>query len=637
MNVPLSWLSDYVSLPSDFHEFTHRLTMIGHMLDKTINTNGETVIDLELRGNRADLFGLIGIARDIGTAWNTPIRLPEVELLPNGDPKSTLITVEAPDLVHRFTAFTATVRVGPSPEWLAKRLALYGMTSINNVVDITNYVMIETGIPIHAFDLHALQGNHLVVRRAKDKEQMTTFMGETITLSTEDLTLADEQSPQAITLVGSRTSGTTKITKEILLEAAVYNYASVRRTSRRLGIRTEAGTRLEKHLDPHETSFALARALFLLKRHANAEATSNVVDYYPTPKTAPSIDLPITETERLSGLAIPPSTQREILERLGCSVHSESNRFLVTVPTFRTDIEGSADLVEEILRIHGYEAIHPMLLNGEIPPEQTSPRIKQEDDIRDILVKLHLNEVITSSFVPTIHDPSTIHLENPPDPAMATLRPSLIPNLINYAKRLLNERMERVAIFELGNVFFNNNGTYTEERRLGIVMTGVIDTRSYGKTPRPISYFDLKGTIEAFSEYLGIQMDTTRIQQIESTIFAVEYSLDELLVAKKAEVKPYIIAPPHPPIIEDISFLVNPDTKTGDILEMIRSFHPLLVDATLLDAYENKRTFRVVYQERTKSISTEETRPIREDLIRSIVNRFNIQFNNSVREPVAND
>ncbi|MCX8009214.1 MAG: phenylalanine--tRNA ligase subunit beta [Patescibacteria group bacterium] len=625
MNVPLSWLKDYVTLPDSVQELTDRLTMIGHMLDKQFEKEGDMIIDLELRGNRADLFGIIGIARDISAAWNTPLHLPETENLPAIDPKSPLVTVEATDLVYRFTACTVFVTVGPSPDWMVKRLSAYGMASINSVVDITNYVMIETGIPIHAFDKNKLRGNRLIMRRAKNGERMTTFMGESISLTPEDLVLADEQQPQAITLVGNRSSGTTQETKEILIEAAVYNYASVRRTSRRLGIRTEAGTRLEKHVDPNDVAFALARALFLLKQYANAKIASQLSDWYPHPKNPTVISYSTKETKRLGGVDIPSAKQQTILERLGCNVQETNGQFLVTVPTFRTDIEESADLVEEILRIEGYETIPSLMISGDLPPEQTSPRLRQEEVLRNILTRLQCNEVITSSFIPTQETPETINLENPPDPAHATLRPTLLTNLVAYAKRQLNERAERVAIFEIGKVFYKERNSYKEERMLGILLTGTTDTKSYGKTPRPLTYFDLKGILEMISEELGIQMPMT-IQTIDADMVFVECSLDELLHADRRLRPPYRVVSQYPPIIEDLSFILHPSTKTGMILEAIRSFDPLIADVRLLDAYENKRTIRIIYQSPTKNLSSDEVRPIRERIIQKIVQLFDCKF-----------
>lgn len=620
--MPLSWLAEYVKLPSSVTELTDRLTMIGHMLDKTLHIEEETVIDLELRGNRADLFGLIGIARDISAAWNVPLTLPPGALLPTIDKKSTLITVEANDIVPRFIAFTASVTVKDSPEWLKKRLKEYGMASINNVVDITNYVMIETGIPIHAFDKHKLSGGHLFVRRAKKNEKMTTFMGETISLTPEDIVLADQKGPQAITLVGSKNSGTTAETKEILIEAAVYSQANVRRTSRRLGVRTEAGTRLEKHLDPNEVPFALARAMFLLQELAEAKTTSKLSDTYSSVRKPITIELPLTEVTRLSGISVTQKEQKVILERLGCLVKLSKNSLNVTVPTFRTDIHESADLVEEVTRIFGYETVPTLTLEGELPPEQTTDRIKQEEIMKHLLVQLQLNEVITSTLVAT--DNTAIVLTNAPDPANASLRTSLLPNLVIYAKRSLNERAEKVAIFEIGKVYGKRKAEYFEQRNLGMLITGNIDTKSYSRNPRPITYFDLKGIFELFAERLGVHIEYEI--QIIGDMYAVEISLDALIGKPVEPFKPYRIAPQYPPIIEDVSFVVNEETKTGELLSTISSFNPLIHEAYLLDAFENKRTFRIVYQDPKKNLSGEEVKPIREKLIHDIVKKYKIEL-----------
>jgi phenylalanyl-tRNA synthetase beta chain len=625
MNVPLSWLAEYVALPDDIQKLTDRLTMIGHMLDKIFIVDTETVIDLELRGNRADLFGLIGIARDISAACNVPLKLPDIATLPKTQNNSTLITVEAFDLVHRFSAITAKVRVQPSPDWMIKKLAAYGMASINNVVDITNFVMVETGIPLHAFDKRTLAGERLIIRRGRKNEHMRTFMGENIILGPEDIVLADEKQAQATTIIGSKSSGVTEKTTEILLEAAIYDHANVRRTSRRLGVRTEAGNRLEKHLDPNAVEFALSRAMYLLEQLACASVTSKTANYYPNVRKSIPITLPVSETHRLGGIFVSGKEQKEILERLGCIVQENADSLAVCVPTFRTDIAEKADLVEEILRIVGYENIPSRMLAGELPPEQTLPRIKQEKRIKDILVNLQLSEVITSTFVPTMSSSSTIHIQNAPDPKIATLRPSLIPNLLEYAKRLLYERAERILIFEIGNVFFRQKKTYTEERRLGILISGSIDTKSYGRTPRPLGYFDLKGILEALSDQLGIAIPI-KIETIDTNIFATEVSLETLPRASVNPSQLYHIAPPYPPVIEDVSFLVDNKTKTGDMLHAISSFDPIISDVKLLDAYQNKRTFRIIYQDPKKNLSTEDVRPVREKLIQNIEKTFAVSL-----------
>ncbi len=448
MNVPLSWLADYVKLPKDTKVLTDRLTAIGHMLDKTKKVGDETIIDLELRGNRADMFGLIGIARDISAALNEKLVLPEIAELPKKDKQHSLVEVQedAKDLVTRYEAIKLKVKVEPSPKWLSDKLTLIGVPSINNVVDITNYVMWETGEPLHAFDYAKVQ--KLVLRKAKSGEKFQTItQGQEVSLNKDDLVITDGKNVQALTMIGGLHSKVDETTSEIILEAAVYDSANARRTARRLKIITEAGLRHEKHLDPQQVEFALARAVFLLEQHAHAKIEGLVSDYYPKVTKPKVINFDFNQVKKLAGIDIPEKTSKEILEKLGF-VNNE-------VPTFRTDIEGSADLVEEIVRIYGYDKIPSTPISSALSVPQSYPSYLIQELLRDHLTKLALNEVITLTMVPNEWADGGIKLTNPPDPDRAYLRTSLIPSLHEYALRWINLGKSRIAIFEVGKLFKN--------------------------------------------------------------------------------------------------------------------------------------------------------------------------------------
>lgn len=688
MNVPLSWLKEYVELPKSEKELTDKLTMVGQMLDKRLVIEGETVLDLELRGNRSDLFGIIGVARDIAACFNKKLTLPPVSQLPKVDPKSKLVSVEAPDLVERFLAFTLKVKVGPSPEWIVRRLKLYGIAPINNVVDITNYVMLETAEPMHAYDLNKLAGKRLILRRAKKNEPITTLLGAKLTFSPEDLVIADQKRIQGTAIIGSLDSGVTDQTQEILLEAAVYNQANVRRTSRRLAIRTEAGSRHEKLLDPNQVSWALSRALYLLQKHAGGAVTSLASDYYPNIRKPNHIEVRLNDITSLTGISVDAKVAQIVLEHLGCEVKIKNEHLLVSAPTFRTDIVESADIVEEIARIYGYEKIPSRPLSGELPEPATSPRVTYEDRVRDILTNLHTNEVITSPMIQNDLVPlfeqngtfgQTVKLVNPPDPTQAILRPSLLPNLVDYAKRSLGFRQERVAFFEIGKVYLRHpdpfgktqdrfasgsrmpkrvrHDTPTENSTLGIIVGGQIDTRSWSRQPRPLAIFDLKGILEGLLSSLGIGYKVTQssrhpsldpnvqgslessngeflasfgqlhpaIQQalgIDQPLFAAKLSLEALMVAPATNPQPYTIAPAYPPLIEDLSFEVPTDIKVGDLIQAFKKVDARITNVSLLDAYQLNRTIRITYANKQKTLTSDDVKPIREKLITLAQEKF---------------
>lgn len=671
MNVPLTWLSEYVTLPKSEKELTDKLTMIGHMLDKRKVMDGEIVIDLELRGNRADMFGLIGVARDISTVFNTPLHLPKVANLPKTNPKSPLIkadkTVEG--LVKRYIAITLDVVVKPSPEWLVKRLKAYGIEPLNNVVDVTNYVMVETGHPMHAFDAHKLQGTTLHLRMAKAGEKFETIQqGTTVKLTAEDIAICDGRGVQCLTCIGGAKTKVTDSTTSILLETAVYDGGNCRRTARRHKISTEGGGRHEKHQDPEELPFALARAIRILKDIAEGNVTSDVSDYYPKPIKSTVIAFNPATITRLVGITLSSKEIITILKNLQCNVVVKGTKLLVTVPTFRTDIQQEADIVEEIVRIYGYEKIPVETLSGELPTVGTPAHVVFEDRVRDGLITMQLNEVITSTLIENIQVAryeqagtftGPITLVNAPDSAIATLRPTLLPNLVDYAKRSLGFRQKRIALFEIGKTYAKDKKHYKETNTLGLIMHGELSSTAWNKKPRDLSLYDLSGVIVGLLKTLGLEpiliktggthpsMDpqiqgSVAIQgkivgvfgrlhlQISSALsipyetFVAELSLSALSTIPTHQSQPYVIAPAYPPMIEDITFTAKTDTKVGDIIAAIQTVDAKIQHVELVDVYEQNRSLRITYSDPSSSMSAADVRPIHTRIAQTLLDTFDI-------------
>jgi len=626
MNIPLSWLAEYVALPKSEAELTDKLTMVGHMLNKRWQTpGGEVVIDLELRGNRSDLFAIIGVAREVSAIWNTPLKTPSLAKLPEIKSNSDLVIVKSPGLVERFLAFKLKVTVEPSPDWLVKRLSDYGIPSINNVVDITNFVMVETGEPMHAYDTAKLAGKKLILRQAKKGEKFITLLGTDITLDESDLVISDEEIPQGLTMIGGKNSGVSNETTEVILEAAVYNQANVRRTARKLNIFTEAGTRHDKLLDPNQVEFALARALELLTKHANAKVVGEAFDFYPKKRHPKTINLKNEAVLKLTGVDVKPSKQESILKSIGCDVEKLNSELKVVAPTFRTDIEQSADLVEEIIRIYGYEEIPAHSLFGETPAIQTSKIISFENNVRDGLVRLGINEVITSPLVHT--DKNAISIINPPDPDFASLRTNLTDSLINYAKRCQGFRVERIALFEIGKTYHHDGKKYQEELKLALALSGKTGSQAWGVKNRPMSIYDLIGTIEALCEILNVEILVNSAGAIinkelgvignifqAGDIFVAELSLEKIADLPKTPIKNYL-APAFPPIIEDMSFGVSKQTEFGQFMKAVTKISQLISRIELVDLFEKNRTIRVTYISAQRTLTEDDIKPIRNEII----------------------
>ncbi|MFW5720558.1 MAG: phenylalanine--tRNA ligase beta subunit-related protein, partial [Candidatus Dojkabacteria bacterium] len=402
MNIPLKWLKEYVDIPEKTRDFTDKMSMIEHMLDKIIETETDTVVDLELRGNRADCYGILGIAREAHAAYGGRFDIPQVIDMPEHDYQGFEVLVRSDTVKRFYSTVIRGVKIGPSPEWMQERLKNYGMEAINNVVDITNYVMIESGMPMHAFDLKSMRGNQLVLRPAREGEKVITFDGGELKLVPADTVFATE-SGEAIGLagiVGDRSSGINDSTTDILLECANYDRSAVRKTVMRHNAWTEAGTRHSHEISSSLCDYALARAASLLLEYGNADPNvtpriEGIHDYYPHPETPIRIEFRPGEVKRLGGVVIDTDTQKSILQRLEYKVEVlAEDKLAVTPPLLRTDVTLEADVVEDVMRIFGYENIPSTTLSSTIPDPIVLPELVIEERSRDIFTALGLDEVV---------------------------------------------------------------------------------------------------------------------------------------------------------------------------------------------------------------------------------------------------
>src|SRR5947208_5891122 len=365
---------------------------------------GEVVLDFAIKAHRGDLTSIIGIAREVAALTKQELRIPQPVLDEWGKPAGEMIevTVEDPDLCPRYTArIISGVKIGPSPEWMGRRLLAAGMRPINNVVDVTNYVMLEFGQPLHGFDYDLVRQHHIIVRRAHDGEEMTTLDGVRRKLTSDMLLITDPEGPTAIAgVMGGAISEVNDKTTTVLLEAANFQAANIRRTSVALGLRTDASSRFEKGLDPNLTVIAANRAMQLMSELAGGTVHPGIVDCYPNPVQPHVIPFSTNEVEWLTAVKV---TQHEVVEALtslgfGVVPDENSNNMLVTVPTYRQDIVEGADLVEEVVRMIGYNSIPSTTPVGPLPEPQVHSWFGREYEVRDILIGAGLNEIVTYSI-----------------------------------------------------------------------------------------------------------------------------------------------------------------------------------------------------------------------------------------------
>lgn len=468
MKVPLIWLKDYVETSKSAGELATSFTQLGLMLDKPLDD--KNVLDLEHRMDRSDWLSLIGCARDLAAFEGIPLKLPKLSTKPGKviDPQSKIkIQVNTP-YVRRFqTRIFKGIKVAPSPKWLVDHLTAYGMESINNIVDITNFVMVEYGQTMHAQDIAKLKGSDITIRPAKPGEHLTTLLGTEVKLDPDVFILASGGEPTVIGgIVGGKNTGVTSSTTDIILDAGNYDSRVIRQTSRRLKIINESVSRNDKFLDPRAIDLALARATDLILELAGGTYYAND-DYYPNPVKPKTMTLRLSRLQLLSGMDLPVATVKKILKSLKYSLIEEGEGSLtVEIPYFRTDVEVEDDLISDILRINNYTLIPPHALSTPVPTDITPSIYKFEDRLRDLLLAQGAHEHITSSLTIATNATDEVLLANALSSDQNALRRDLVPSLTHVLSTYKKHKIEEVTVFEIGKVFRKAGGKYLEGRLL---------------------------------------------------------------------------------------------------------------------------------------------------------------------------
>ena len=477
-----------------------------------------TVIELEVTPNRSDCMGMIGIAREVSALLGNELRLPDISP-PVSDEISSPVAVDIEDpsgCVRYVARYMEGVSVGPSPLHIVKRLLSVGIRPISNVVDITNYVMLETGQPLHAFDATKIDQHHIVVRRARRDERLVTLDGNERTLHPADLLITDPAKPLAMAgLMGGEESEVSGATTAVILESAAFDAATVAYTSRRHFMRTEASARFERGSDPEGVTFAAARAARLLAAHAGARVAPETADSYPLPVQPVHLRLRPRRTNAIVGAQIRADLQAEKLRSIGLEVVEEAEALSVAVPTFRPDLKREIDLVEEVARLVGFQAIAstiPPGRSGALTPGQTAER-----RLKSALVGFGLQEAWTPAFstekdlddlgLPADHPArSTVRLANPMTADESSLRTTLLPALLKSVARNFAHRAESAALFEASRVFEPTDAELPQEAPLlAAVCSGLSRGQEWTGPAQPWDFFLLKGVLEALLATLGIE------------------------------------------------------------------------------------------------------------------------------------
>jgi phenylalanyl-tRNA synthetase beta chain len=635
MNISYNWLKDLVEINLTPPEVAEKLTSVGLAVEGIHAHKDDFVFDIDLTSNRGDCLSHLGVSREIAAITNSKLKIKNYEEQKPATENLNLVTIKDADICNRFTArIIRNVKISPSPQWLVDRLEAIGQRSINNVADITNYVMHELGNPMHSFDYNALAENRIIVRRAKAGEKMHTLDEVERTFDENMLLICDAEKPVAVAgIMGGQFSGITDETTDVLLEVAYFKRESIRETSRKLKLNTEASHHFERGVDIENLIRASNRATELICELAGGTA-EDFVDIYPTKRVEKSVKLNYDKVKQLTGLEISNAEIEKILNDLGLKTLDSG---LFAVPSWRHDISIEQDLVEEVARIYGYDKI-----GSELPPTQSAgeyqPTENRKKSLRTAMSNLGFDEAISYSFIKPETD-ETFQLigglvDENADEKFVTLqdsiiegavrmRPSLLSGLLDSVKTNFNYQRKDVKLFELGKVFATSNSELPIERELfSLVLTGSETFDNKAVTGKEFDFYDAKGALEIALDAINLPKlnfaakEVKHLQKGQSAeiisggktvgtigrinnsiaesykfkqpVFVAEVDLQTLF--KSAE-QPVFYKPlsKFPAKWIDVSLLVKRTTAFAEIVQVIdKQDFPLCEGVTFVDVYEGK-------------------------------------------------
>jgi len=618
-------------------------------------SGNDVTLELDLTPDRPDALGHIGVARDLAALLGKELKVPAVKLVEAAAATAAEITVEIQDVeaCPRYAArLVKDIKIADSPAWLRRRLQAVGIRSINNVVDAANYVLMETGHPLHTFDLSYIEGQKIVVRRAEPKEKITTLDGKERELDDQVLLICDTRKPVAVAgIMGGENSEVKVDTTELLLESAYFDPVVIRRGARKLQLATDASHRFERGADPNGIPYALDRLAALIIELAGGYLTQGQVDVYPQRIEPLQIILRASRCNQLLGTDIPADLMRAILSGLGMIVQEErSGELMVTVPTFRPDITREIDLVEEIARIYGYDNI-PIPEHFSIANQLSKPSPdKVREQIMDYLAAIGFNQIYGNSLVAIDEHPIVLGDEEPMILAnaltrdMASIRTSLLPGVSKIAGYNLNRRQVNLKLFEVGQVSSLDSSIDTGAREmshLALFVSGDYQIKQWSQPAVPADIFQLKGIISALFAGLfkqSIQYVATEHEQIDSALEIrykgqqigvigeprgrwaeqAEGAYAELRIPTATQLDPvvkYEQVAVFPRVERDLSILVDTNISYSDLEHIIvKNSGKYLIYSQLYDIYEGKSiasgkkslTFRLVFQNQKRTLTEKE-------------------------------
>jgi phenylalanyl-tRNA synthetase beta chain len=679
MKVSLSWLRRYIEVDLGAEEISEALTMSGNevaVIERIGPGPSDVILHLDLTPNRADCLSHIGVAREVSALTERPLTLPTLNLT-EATPAAqtyTRIDIEDPEGCPRYVGrIIRDVAVGPSPGWLQEALISIGLRPINNVVDVTNFVLMEWGQPLHAFDHDSLEEGRIVVRRARQGETIVTIDGEERVLEPSMLVIADANRPVAVAgVMGGQATEVSEATRTVLLESAYFDPVTIRRCAKRLKLPTESSHRFERGVDPDVVMSASKRAAALIAEVSGGTVAEGVIDNYPSPIKRPTVVIRVSRTNAVLGTHIAPEVIAGYCRRLGLELlePEDDEQLAFQIPPHRGDLERDVDLIEEVARLHGFEKIGATLPTsrsiGEVQPRTLSWARR----VRESLVGCGLSEVINYSFI-AAEDLTrcrlgenhplgrAIPLMNPLSAELALMRTTLVPSLLRGCALNLSRRVEAYRVFELSQVFFPGDGeTGADEKgRVAAILMGTPEENLWTEAIEMADYFEAKGIVENLCEALRVPIEEWRpadhpvfhplrasapvsggvalgvageihpevLKAFDLPEAVVAFELDsEALVAAQEPKVEFRPLPRFPAILRDLAVTVDEDASVAEVEWMVREAgRPWLEACTLFDVYagepipkgKKSLAFSLTYRASDRTLTDEETSQVHDTII----------------------
>ncbi len=610
--------------------------IVGEKISEVLNLN-DVIFEIAITPNRPDALSHIGVARDLAAIFNRELKMPEIKIDEKGDNIAALASVEVEDIKNcpRYVAKVVTgVQIKESPQWLKKKLENIGLRPINNIVDITNFILHEIGQPLHAFDLDRLNDKKIVVKSTKSETTFVTLDAKERKLPSNTLMICDGKKEVAIAgVMGGENSEITSSTKNILIESAYFNPSSIRKTSKSLGLSTDASYRFERGTDPNITKFAAERAAQLISELADGKVAKGIIDVYPEVILPKEIKLRFSRTSKILGYDIPSEKIKTILSRLGLAIKVvDDDTLLISVPTFRPDIEREIDLIEEIVRINGYDNI-PTVTKINISLEEKSDDTAFDEELRQAATSLGFFEMINNPLQSEQQaklSGNAIRIANPLSADMEYLRTSLLPGALITVAKNIRQGVKDLKLFEIGDVFNKNNdleiknfADFSEDQKMILLITGNNNLKSWNASETKSDFYHIKGYVDSFIKKISldnvlidsyyssvneiyaynytkssknvvigiggkINSDVLKKFDIHQDVFCFEF---DLTLIRLLEFKPKHYKEPlkYPKVVRDFAFIFDKSIQYLDVKNFIlNKSSDLLKDVKVFDIFENE-------------------------------------------------